>query len=465
MYALGETLTPRYKLLDKLGEGTFGRVLECWDRDARAHVAIKIIRSVRKYREAAMMEIKVLRAIDEEWRKQPPASVNRCVELRGWFMYRDHVCMVFEKLGLSLYDFMRRNRYKPFPLPLVRWLGKQLLEGLCFLHNSNLIHTDLKPENILLVDSECTQHAGLVASVAAAASVAGASAAATSASSPARIKLIDFGSAIFSNDHHSSVVSTRHYRAPEVILGLGWSFPCDAWSVGCILVELLQGEALFQTHEDLEHLAMMEVILDAIPSKMVKNADRKATRYFRRRRVSPTGSGNGGSGEGSRCSSATAIGARAPAPAVELADMGSSLPLPAPHAQPRKVQPETVHFELNWPEGARNEESIAAVSRVKPLALSLSLGQVAAGAGIDGGAADAASRRRGGSAGDDDGESNGSGAGAGSAPETAAPALTPELEAMLELVYGLLKYDPHERLTAEEALLHLEAMEKAQKPE
>lgn len=52
----------------------------------------------------------------------------------------------------------------------------------------------------------------------------------------------------------------RHYRAPEVILGLGWSFPCDIWSVGCILVELASGDALFQTHESLEHLAMMQQV-------------------------------------------------------------------------------------------------------------------------------------------------------------------------------------------------------------
>ncbi|KAL9666263.1 hypothetical protein QQ045_000589 [Rhodiola kirilowii] len=56
----------------------------------------------------------------------------------------------------------------------------------------------------------------------------------------------------------SYIVSTRHYRALEIILGLGWSYTCDIWSVGCILVELCTGEALFQTHENLEHLAMME---------------------------------------------------------------------------------------------------------------------------------------------------------------------------------------------------------------
>ena len=75
------------------------------------------------------------------------------------------------------------------------------------------------------------------------------------------INLIDFGSAIFNDEYHSQIVSTRHYRAPEIILGVGWSFPCDIWSIGCILVEFCTGEALFQTHEDLEHLALMQKII------------------------------------------------------------------------------------------------------------------------------------------------------------------------------------------------------------
>ena len=54
------------------------------------------------------------------------------------------------------------------------------------------------------------------------------------------MKLIDFGSATFDWEHHSTVVSTRHYRAPEVILELGWAQPCDVWSIGCIIFELYQ---------------------------------------------------------------------------------------------------------------------------------------------------------------------------------------------------------------------------------
>lgn len=93
------------------------------------------------------------------------------------------------------------------------------------------------------------------------------------------IRLIDFGSATFQDEYHSSVVSTRHYRAPEIILGLGWSFPCDIWSIGCILVEFFTGDALFQTHDNLEHLAMMEMVVGhRIDSSLVQAVNKMATR-------------------------------------------------------------------------------------------------------------------------------------------------------------------------------------------
>jgi dual-specificity kinase len=89
------------------------------------------------------------------------------------------------------------------------------------------------------------------------------------------IRLIDFGSATFQDEYHSSVVSTRHYRAPEIILGLGWSYPCDIWSIGCILVEFFTGDALFQTHENLEHLAMMEAVVNSrIDTQLVTQVNR-----------------------------------------------------------------------------------------------------------------------------------------------------------------------------------------------
>ncbi|KAF8390527.1 hypothetical protein HHK36_025054 [Tetracentron sinense] len=63
MFALGENLTSRYKIHGKMGEGTFGQVLECWDRERKEMVAIKIVRGIKKYREAAMIEIEVLQQL------------------------------------------------------------------------------------------------------------------------------------------------------------------------------------------------------------------------------------------------------------------------------------------------------------------------------------------------------------------------------------------------------------------
>lgn len=264
------------KIHRKIGEGTFGQVLECWDRETKEMVAIKVVRSIKKYREAAMIEIDVLHLLGKYDR-----SGSRCVQIRNWFDYRNHICIVFEMLGPSLYDFLQKNNYRPFPVDLVRELGRQLLESVAFMHDMRLIHTDLKPENILFVSPEFVKVPDYK----------------VTSRSPregifykrlpksSAIKVIDFGSTAYEHQEHNYIVSTRHYRAPEVILGLGWSYPCDLWSVGCILVELCSGEALFQTHENLEHLAMMERVLGPLPQHMLKRADHHAEKYVKKGRL------------------------------------------------------------------------------------------------------------------------------------------------------------------------------------
>ncbi|KAJ6828001.1 serine/threonine-protein kinase AFC1-like isoform X3 [Iris pallida] len=273
VFAVGENLSARYRILSKMGEGTFGQVLECWDLEKKEFVAIKIVRSIHKYRQAAMIEIDVLQKLAKH-----DVGGTRCVQIRNWFDYRNHICIVFEKLGPSLYDFLRKNSYRSFPIDLVRELGRQLLESVALMHDLRLIHTDLKPENILLVSSEYIKIPDYKF-------VPGSSKDGSDLKNlpkSSAIKLIDFGSTTFEHQDHNYVVSTRHYRAPEVILGLDWNYPCDLWSIGCILIELCSGEALFQTHENLEHLAMMERVLGPLPQHMMSRADRRAEKYFRR---------------------------------------------------------------------------------------------------------------------------------------------------------------------------------------
>ena len=56
-------------------------------------------------------------------------------------------------------------------------------------------------------------------------------------------------------------------------IGMGWSYPCDIWSIGCILLQLYSGDALFQTRENREHLAMMEKVFGEFPEYLVDRAE------------------------------------------------------------------------------------------------------------------------------------------------------------------------------------------------
>ncbi|XP_036213479.2 uncharacterized protein Doa isoform X3 [Bactrocera oleae] len=267
IYHNGDILHHRYKIMATLGEGTFGRVVKVKDMERDFCMALKIIKNVEKYREAAKLEINALEKIAQK----DPHCEHLCVKMIDWFDYHGHMCIVFEMLGLSVFDFLRENNYEPYPLEQVRHMAYQLCYSVKFLHDNRLTHTDLKPENILFVDSEYTTHYNHkinreVRRV-----------------KNTDVRLIDFGSATFDHEHHSTIVSTRHYRAPEVILELGWSQPCDVWSIGCILFELYLGITLFQTHDNREHLAMMERILGQIPYRMARNHchySKTKTKYF-----------------------------------------------------------------------------------------------------------------------------------------------------------------------------------------
>lgn len=282
----GADLTERYQMDKLLGQGTFGKVVKAVDRRrGNDCVAIKIIRSVQKYRDASKIELRVLRTLQAN----DETNRNRCIHLRDCFDYRGHICIVMDLLGQSVFDFLKGNNFVPFPNSQIQNFARQLFTSVAFLHDLNLIHTDLKPENILLCHNDYqtfTYNRKIPSSSATVSRQANQ----RRVLLDTEIRLIDFGSATFQDEYHSSVVSTRHYRAPEIILGLGWSYPCDIWSIGCILVEFFTGDALFQTHENLEHLAMMEAVVNARidtqlvtqVNRMTRNGGNPASKYFKR---------------------------------------------------------------------------------------------------------------------------------------------------------------------------------------
>ena len=274
----------RYDVRGQLGDGTFGRVLRCVDNKYKDTVAIKVIRDVPRYVENALIEAKILKRLFEESRQSNRSHRSEAigrenvVRLFDTFFHRSKIfCLVFEPLGHSLYDLLKKNDYVGMYASDIQLIAEDCLRGLAFCHSRSLIHTDIKAENILFVSdrSETT-------------------------SAPARftkknravyhrpvfhsrgavIKLIDFGNGIFPGDRRPSVICTRQYRAPEVLLEQPWDEAADVWSMACVFAELYTGDLLFQTHEDHEHLALIEKTLKPLPQELLQSTPRSVRKQL-----------------------------------------------------------------------------------------------------------------------------------------------------------------------------------------
>lgn len=123
---VGEWIDGRYKIVDEAGVGTFGRVLTCLDTKHDKKVAIKVIRAIPKYTKSAKIEAKILDDIGDK----DNDGQSLIVKMYNWFEYRGHMCLVFEKLGQSLYDFLKKHDYRPYPINSIREYAFQLLTSL-----------------------------------------------------------------------------------------------------------------------------------------------------------------------------------------------------------------------------------------------------------------------------------------------------------------------------------------------
>ncbi|ENN77114.1 hypothetical protein YQE_06449, partial [Dendroctonus ponderosae] len=198
----------RYTILHQLGDGTYGSVVLGQRKDTGEKVAIKKMK--RKYyswdEAMNLREVKSLKKLHH----------SNVVKLKEVIRENDILYFVFEYMQENLYQLIKDRRV-PYPEATVRNMLYQILQGLAFIHRHGFFHRDLKPENILC-------------------------------SGPDLVKIADFGLVreIRSRPPYTDYVSTRWYRAPEVLLhSTTYSSPIDMWAVGCIAAEIYTYRPLF----------------------------------------------------------------------------------------------------------------------------------------------------------------------------------------------------------------------------
>ena len=236
---IGDHLAYRYEVLEFFGEGAFGSVLKCFDHKTKTIVAVKAIVNNPELKEQALIEAKVLSILND----------NKCREIitaYDFFIFRNHPFITFEVLGENLSDICDA----PLQRQQIHTYARQILTALDCIHQTGIIHCDIKPDNIMFeIDSKTL------------------------------IKLIDFGSSCFIGKPMFTYIQSRHYRAPEVILGLPYGPPMDIWGFGCVLAEMINGDVLFRGEDEHEQLQMIGEVLGPPPKHMISKGSR-SSKFF-----------------------------------------------------------------------------------------------------------------------------------------------------------------------------------------
>ncbi|XP_040284490.1 serine/threonine-protein kinase ICK isoform X1 [Bufo bufo] len=205
----------RYTTIKQLGDGTYGSVLLARSTESGELVAIKKMKR-KFYSWDECMNLRELKSL----RKLNHANV---IKLKEVIRENDHLYFVFEYMKENLYQLMK-DRNKLFPESTIRNIMYQILQGLAFIHKYGFFHRDLKPENLLCMGPEL-------------------------------VKIADFGLAreTRSRPPYTDYVSTRWYRAPEVLLrSTSYSSPIDIWAVGCIMAEIYTLRPLFPGSSEID---------------------------------------------------------------------------------------------------------------------------------------------------------------------------------------------------------------------
>ena len=226
-----------YELGNVLGAGSFGTVYEVkedptlvvkkirrtgLDTETNISYTMKLL----EFREMTNREIKLNLCL---------AQTTAVVKLVDMVENDDEVWLIFERMDMTLHKFMREVKFDPVNI------AYKLIKCVETMHASSIAHRDIKPQNILVsIQPNDTNDIS--------------------------IKLCDLGMAkqgnhgcFASSEKHTDYVTTRWYRAPELICGYfdGNMLAIDMWSVGCIIVELFTGKPIFPGKNGMHQVNMI----------------------------------------------------------------------------------------------------------------------------------------------------------------------------------------------------------------
>ncbi|KAJ5306999.1 hypothetical protein N7508_006014, partial [Penicillium antarcticum] len=235
--------TNRYSNLEARGFGASGVICSAKDCIHNKTVAIKKI--TKPFASTA-----VARRTYREVHLASNLRHDNLINLRDIFISpSEDVYLVMDCVMTDLHQLIQ-SAQKPLEGQFIQFFTYQMLRGLKYIHSAGVIHRDLKPSN-LLVNDNCD------------------------------LKICDFGLAREQDHQMTGYVTTRYYRAPEIMLTWKkYNYAVDIWSVGCILAEMLLGRVLFPGNDHVHQFTLITELLGKPPKEVMERVYSKTTLQF-----------------------------------------------------------------------------------------------------------------------------------------------------------------------------------------